>query len=72
MGQISVSGGPDLKASQHYPVLFGQAVAELVVAQEAAIIEGMFGGYNGLNAAAIRAGSNQEGGQSTEDCPDAS
>ena len=43
LGQITVSGGADLKTSQHYPVLFGQSVAELVVAQKAAMIEGMFG-----------------------------
>ena len=34
-GEISVSGGTDLKSSQHYPPLFGQAVAELLVAQKA-------------------------------------
>ena len=37
-GEVSVSGGTDLKSSQHYPPLFGQSVAELLVARKARVV----------------------------------
>ncbi|CAE7245342.1 unnamed protein product [Symbiodinium natans] len=37
-GRVQVHGGPDLKESQHYPALFGRAVAELVVGHQASLV----------------------------------
>ena len=34
-----MTGGPDLKGSQHYPILFGRSVAEVVCNQQGEIIK---------------------------------
>ena len=66
-GQVNVSGGADLKGSQHYPPLFGRSVAELVVAQKACREAHVLGlACIALSAVAL-AGSDKEGSGSTED-----
>lgn len=49
-GTLSVSGGKDLKTSQHYPILFGRTVAEVVMQNHESIYNNVYKRRRGLQS----------------------